>query len=123
MEFRWSVLTYPFSQIDLFPAIYKYSIAYHFDTIPSATPKNKSTMPIMPITEDYIFSPDKEIRHLPMDVYATDGNVMIYVDFAEMNKPIVDNVLKQKLEEIESDLKDSSVDDEKGSSVDDDLGF
>jgi hypothetical protein len=72
-------------------------------------------MPIMSMTEDYIFSPDKEIRHLPMDVYATDGNVMIYVDFAEMNKPIVDNVLKQKLKEIESD--------EKGSPVDDDLGF
>lgn len=115
MEFRWSVLTYPFSQIDLFPAIYKYSIAYHFD-IPSDTPKNKSTMPVMPMTEDYIFSPDKEIRHLPMDVYATDGNVMIYVDFAEMNKPIVDNVLKQKLEEIESDLKNHKI-------PDDDLGF
>ena len=113
MEFRWSVLTYSFSQIDLFPAIYKYSIAYHFD-IPSATPKNKSTMPVMPMTEDYIFSPDKEIRHLPMDVYATDGNVMIYVDFAEMNKPIVDNVLKQKLEEIESDLNNSSDDDDLG---------
>ena len=115
MEFRRSVLTYPFSQIDLFPAIYKYSIAYHFD-IPSDTPKNKSTMPVMPMTEDYIFSPDKEIRHLPMDVYATDGNVMIYVDFAEMNKPIVDNVLKQKLEEIESDLKNHKI-------PDDDLGF
>lgn len=100
MEFRWSVLTYPFSQIDLFPAIYKYSIAYHHTPIPSDTLKNKSTMPVMPMTEDFIFAPDKDIRYLPMDVYATNGDVMIYVDFAEMDKPVGYEKLQRTLNEI-----------------------
>ena len=106
MEYRSSVLTYPFSQIDLFPVIYKYSIAYHHTPIPSDTPKNKSTMPVMPMTEDFIFAPGKDVRYLPMDVYSTNGDVMIYVDFAEMDKPVGYEKLQRTLNEIaETDEK------------------
>lgn len=100
MEYRSSVLTYPFSQIDLFPVIYKYSIAYHHTPIPSDTLKNKSTMPVMPMTDDFIFAPGKDVRYLPMDVYSTNGDIMIYVDFAEMDKPVGYEKLQRTLDEI-----------------------
>lgn len=137
MEYRSSVLTYPFSQIDLFPVIYKYSIAYHFSPIPTDTLKNKSTMPVMPMTEDFIFAPDKEVRYLPMDVYSTNGDIMIYVDFAETHKPVGYEELQRKLKEIDKSnekmakrasskfwrLYDKIRRFIKGSSDDNDLGF
>lgn len=57
-------------------------------------------MPVMPMTEDFIFAPGKDIRYLPMDVYSTNGDVMIYVDFAEMDKPVGYEKLQRTLNEI-----------------------